>query len=288
MTNVKAGAAINALKVSSDNRKQILADVKKFYGTEIGGTLEKCTIIQCRSIATGADSKHKLFPKLKCVVLTANGETKEIWLNGYELSTAISFGYGEQYRSDVVGKLGNIFRDVIDIDTKMLNNGVVLKSSIREELRRTIRREHLQLIINSADPDATMDELCANIDVDVDARYEAEKAKCQSARDAAAIAITAILRGLDEVDPDNLPEEARGFDIVLATYHPKLGDKLPNGRCQYAMDDNGNPLIATKNWSDSQTQIVYAAVTDDNIDSLTKAVVLTTKVMRAKDNDWDI
>ena len=287
MTNVKAGAAINAFEVAVANRKQILADVKKFYGTEIGATFEKCTIIQCRSIATGSDDNRKLFPKLHCVVLTANGETKNMWLNGYELSTAISFSYGEQYRSDVVGKLGNIFRDVIDIDTK-LGNPMALKSAIREELRRTIRREHLQIIINSGDPDATMDELCANIDAEVDARYEAEKANSQAIRDAAAIAITAALRGLKEVDPDNLPEEAGAFDIVLATYQPKLGDKLPNGRCQYAMDANGNPLTAKQNWKDSQTKVVYAVISADNVDSLTKAVVLTSKVSRDDDSDWSI
>lgn len=288
MTNVKAGAAINAFEVAVANRKQILSDVKKFYGTEIGATLEKFTIIQCRSIATDADANRKPFPKLHCVVLTASGETKDMWLNGYELSTAISFGYGEQYRSDVVGKLGNIFRDVIDIDTKILNNGMALKSAIREELRRTIRREHLQLIINSADPDATMDELCANLDEEVDAKYEAEIEKNKATRDAAAIAITAALRGIDEVDPDNLPEEAGAFDIVLATYQPKLGDKLPNGRCQYAMDANGNPLTAKQDWKDNQTKVVYAVVSSDNVDSLTKAVVLTSKVSRGADSDWDI
>ena len=288
MTNLKAGAALNAFEVAIANRKQVLADVKKFYGTEIGATLEKCTIIQCRSVATHADSDRKPFPDLRCVVLTANGETKDMWLNGYELSTAISFGYGEQYRSDVVGKLGNIFRDIIDADKKMHDNGIALKSAIREEIRRTIRQENIQLILDSADPDATMNELCANIDAEVDARYEAEKAKSQAVRDASAIAITAALRGIDEVDPDNLPEEAGAFDIVLATYQPKLGDKLPNGRCQYALDANGNPRIAERDWKNPQTKIVYAVVSADNVDSLTKAVVLTTKVSRGADSDWDI
>ena len=286
MTNLKAGVALNAFEVAVANRKQVLADVKKFYGTEIGATLEKCTIIQCRSVATHADSDRKPFPDLRCVVMTANGETKDMWLNGYELSTAISFGYGEQYRSNVVGKLGNIFRDIIDADKKMHDNGIALKSAIREEIRRTIRQENIQLILDSADPDATMNELCANIDAD--ARYEAEKAKSQAVRDASAIAITAALRGIDEVDPDNLPEEAGAFDIVLATYQPKLGDKLPNGRCQYALDANGNPRIAERDWKNPQTKIVYAVVSADNVDSLTKAVVLTTKVSRGADSYWDI
>ena len=288
MKNLKAGAAINALEVAVANRKQILANVRSFYGDEIGAKLEKCTIIQCRSVVTNADKDRTPFPKLHCVVLTTNNTTKDMWLNGYELATAIAFGYGENYRSEVVSKLNSIFRDIIDVDTKILNNGIALKAAIREELRRTIRREHLHLILNSPDQDATMDELCANIDEEVDDKYKAEIEKGKSVRDNAAIAITATLRGLEEVDPDNLPEEAGAFDIVLATYQPKLGDKLPNGRCQYALDANGNPRTAEVDWKDPQTKIVYAAVSADNVDSLTKAVVLTAKVSRGADSDWDI
>lgn len=284
-TNLKAGAAIAARETAVVNRAARIQSIKAFYRDDIGGILATATLLKVRAVATHADADRKPYPDLRCVLLV-KGEEHEEWINGYELSTAISFAYGEGFNSSVVGELADIYRKVIDADRKLMSTS--FRNVVADDIRADIRAKNRQAIADADDPDALMAELYANLDELVDERIENEQARAQAVHNTAAFEISRILRGIDDdVDMDNIPTECPAFDIINVTYQPKLGDKLPNGRCEYAKDKDGNILVADKDWKNAQTKCIYAIPTADGLDVLHKALVVNAAVVRSEDDDLD-
>lgn len=273
-TNLKAGAAINAHETAVANSAACVKSIKSFYRDEIGGELTSAILLRVRAIAAHADEDKRPYPDLRCVVLV-NGQETEQWINGYELSNGLSFAYGEGYKSDVVGKLSDVYAEFIDAHMK-LKSPAILDNAVRT----TVRAKHRQAIADADDPDALINEFVAE-------EIEHEKEHAKVVQDTAAFRISCILRGIEDANIDDIPEKAPVFKIIQVSYKLKLGDKLPGNKCEYAKDRNGDIMLATKDWKNAQSKCVYTVPAAEGLDELHKALIVKSAVICDNDIDLD-